>query len=191
MALNRQVLPVGHGNATRGRPGFRLLFAWLFTWLFIWTAAAASARADAVADFYQHKTITLIAGFPPGGGYDTYIRVLARHYGQFIPGNPTVTPANVPGAGSMTAANRIYKSEPSDGTVLGEFASSVVMEPLLATRPRCSTRCNSAGSAACRRTSPIAACGSPPAPRRRSTICCTRRRFSAAARRRRSRTSIR
>ena len=95
-------------------------------------AASCSARgADAVSDFYSHKTITLIAGFPPGGGYDTYVRVLARHYGRFIPGHPSVVPANMPGAGSMTAANRIYNDQPNDGTVLGMFASSAIMEPLL------------------------------------------------------------
>jgi tripartite-type tricarboxylate transporter receptor subunit TctC len=91
----------------------------------------APARADAVSDFYSHKTVTLTAGFPPGGGYDTYIRVLARHYGRFIPGSPSVVPSNLPGAGSMNAANHIYNTDPNDGTALGEFASSVVMEPLL------------------------------------------------------------
>src|SRR5579862_5725729 len=95
------------------------------------TVAIGSARADPVADFYSHKTVTLIAGFPAGGGYDTYVRVLARHLGRFIPGHPSVVPANMPGAGSMTAANHIYNDEPKDGTVLGMFASSVVMEPLL------------------------------------------------------------
>jgi tripartite-type tricarboxylate transporter receptor subunit TctC len=102
--------------------------------IFIGFAVAAAffpARAETVADFYSHKTLTLIAGFPPGGGYDTYIRVLARHFGNFVPGKPSVVPANMPGAGSMTAANRIYNDQPKDGTVLGEFASSVVMEPLL------------------------------------------------------------
>jgi len=94
-------------------------------------SGARGAHADPVSDFYSHKTLTLIAGFPPGGGYDTYVRVLARHYGSFIPGKPSVVPANMPGAGSMTAANRIYNDQPNDGTVLGEFASSVVMEPLL------------------------------------------------------------
>lgn len=94
-------------------------------------AGAREAHADPVSDFYSHKTLTLIAGFPPGGGYDTYVRVLARHYGSFIPGKPSVVPSNMPGAGSMTAANRIYNDQPNDGTVLGEFASSVVMEPLL------------------------------------------------------------
>ena len=99
--------------------------------LFGMPAAISLASADPVSDFYSHKTVTLIAGFPPGGGYDTYVRVLARHYGQFIPGNPSVVPSNMPGAGSMTAANRIYNNETNDGTILGEFASSVVMEPLL------------------------------------------------------------
>ena len=94
-------------------------------------AATGPAQADAVSDFFSRKTVTLIAGFPPGGGYDTYIRVLARHFGRFIPGNPSIVPANLPGAGSMNLANRIYKSDPNDGTVMGEFASSVVMEPLL------------------------------------------------------------
>jgi tripartite-type tricarboxylate transporter receptor subunit TctC len=94
-------------------------------------ALAGAAYADAVSDFYSHNSLTLIAGFPPGGGYDTYVRVLARHYGRFIPGSPSVVPANMPGAGSMTAANRIYNEQPNDGTVLGEFASSAVMEPLL------------------------------------------------------------
>lgn len=94
-------------------------------------AGTFTARADTVSNFYSHKTLTLIAGFPPGGGYDTYVRVLARHFGGFIPGKPSVVPANMPGAGSMTAANRIYNDQPNDGTILGEFASSVVMEPLL------------------------------------------------------------
>ncbi len=94
-------------------------------------ACGGLAHADSVSDFYSHKTLTLVAGFPPGGGYDTYVRVLARHFGSFIPGKPSVVPANMPGAGSMTAANRIYNDQPNDGTVLGEFASSVVMEPLL------------------------------------------------------------
>src|SRR5438270_9977056 len=71
-------------------------------------AATGVARADSVSDFYKGKTINLIAGFPPGGGYDTYVRILARHYGRFIPGQPTVAASNMPGAGSLAAANQIY-----------------------------------------------------------------------------------
>ena len=94
-------------------------------------APMAPARADSVADFYAGKTVSLIAGFPPGGGYDTYVRSLARHFGRFLPGHPAVVPANMPGAGSLLAANYLYGKAPPDGTVLAMFASSAVMEPLL------------------------------------------------------------
>jgi tripartite-type tricarboxylate transporter receptor subunit TctC len=94
-------------------------------------ALACSAYADAVSDFYSHKTLSLVIGFPPGGGYDTNARVLARHFGKFIPGHPSVVPSNMPGAGSMAAANRMYNDQPKDGSVLGMFASSAIVEPLL------------------------------------------------------------
>jgi tripartite-type tricarboxylate transporter receptor subunit TctC len=92
---------------------------------------ACCASADPVSDFYSHKTLSLVVGFPPGGGYDTNARVLAQHLGKFIPGHPAVVPSNMPGAGSMTAANRIFNDQPKDGSVLGMFASSAIMEPLL------------------------------------------------------------
>jgi len=94
-------------------------------------AVTGSARADAVSDFYSGKTFSLIAGFPPGGGYDTYIRVLARHYGRFLPGRPTVVASNMPGAGSLTAANNIYAKIAPDGLAMAMFASSAAMEGLL------------------------------------------------------------
>lgn len=93
--------------------------------------AALPAKAESVADFYKGKTVSLIAGFPPGGGYDTYVRVLARHYGRFLPGNPTVVASNMPGAGSLTAANTIYAKYAPDGLALAMFASSAAMEPLI------------------------------------------------------------
>jgi tripartite-type tricarboxylate transporter receptor subunit TctC len=94
-------------------------------------AATGMARADSVSDFYKGKTVNMIAGFPPGGGYDTYVRILARHYGRFIPGQPTVVASNMPGAGSLTAANQIYNKTAPDGLSLAMFASSAAMEPLL------------------------------------------------------------
>jgi tripartite-type tricarboxylate transporter receptor subunit TctC len=94
-------------------------------------AATACARADAVSDFYKGRTLSLIAGFPPGGGYDTYVRILARHYGRFIPGQPLVVPSNMPGAGSLLAANYIYGRAAPDGLAIAMFASSAAMEPLL------------------------------------------------------------
>ncbi len=95
------------------------------------TLAPGLAKAEAAADFYKGKTVTLIAGFPPGGGYDTYVRVLARHYGRFLPGQPSVIVANMPGAGSLTAANNIYAKYAPDGLALAMFASSAAMEPLI------------------------------------------------------------
>jgi tripartite-type tricarboxylate transporter receptor subunit TctC len=129
------VVELGDPHMTRGAAGgefFGKKSARLLAGAVIGMAALIGAvYANPVSDFYSHKTLTLIAGFPPGGGYDTYVRTLARYYGRFIPGNPSIVPANMPGAGSMTAANRIYNDEPNDGSVLGEFASSAVMEPLL------------------------------------------------------------
>jgi tripartite-type tricarboxylate transporter receptor subunit TctC len=90
-----------------------------------------TARADSVSDFYTGKTLSLLAGFPPGGGYDTYVRVLARHFGKFIPGHPAVVPSNMPGAGSLLAANYLYAKAPNDGLTIAMFAASAAMEPLL------------------------------------------------------------
>jgi tripartite-type tricarboxylate transporter receptor subunit TctC len=94
-------------------------------------ALSSPAKADSVSDFYAGKTMTLLIGFPPGGGYDTYVRVLARHYGKFIPGHPAVVPSNMPGAGSLLAANYLYAKAPNDGLTLAMFAASAAMEPLL------------------------------------------------------------
>ena len=94
-------------------------------------AAPGAARAESAADFYKGKTVSLIAGFPPGGGYDTYVRLLARHYGRFLPGQPNVVASNMPGAGSLTAANNIYAKYAPDGLALAMFASSAAMEPLI------------------------------------------------------------
>jgi tripartite-type tricarboxylate transporter receptor subunit TctC len=99
--------------------------------LAILAVATTSAAAEPVADFYRGKTLTLIAGFPPGGGYDANLRVLARHFGRFVPGEPQVVATNMPGAGSLTAANHIYGKLAPDGATLGMFASSVAMAPLL------------------------------------------------------------
>jgi tripartite-type tricarboxylate transporter receptor subunit TctC len=106
---------------------------WKYGLLYALCAAlmAVPAVADPVADFYRGKTLSLIAGFPPGGGYDTYVRILARHFGRFMPGEPTVVASNMPGAGSLTSANHIYNKAAADGTVIAMFASSAAMEPQL------------------------------------------------------------
>lgn len=92
---------------------------------------ALPAGAQEAASFYKDKTIQLLIGFPPGGGYDANARTLARYLGRFIPGNPSIVPANMPGAGSLVAANHLYNQAPADGSVIAIFASSSTMEPIL------------------------------------------------------------
>ena len=89
----------------------------------------SQAGADTVADFYKGRTITLIVGYGPGGGYDLFARLMARHLGRYIPGNPTVVVQNMPGAGSLRATNFLYSVAPRDGTTIGSFARDM---PLLA-----------------------------------------------------------
>jgi tripartite-type tricarboxylate transporter receptor subunit TctC len=81
--------------------------------------ATSGASAQSVEEFYKGKTFTIVVGSDVGGGYDTNARLLSRHIGRFIPGNPTVIVQNRPGAGSITAANYIYSAAPKDGTVIG------------------------------------------------------------------------
>jgi tripartite-type tricarboxylate transporter receptor subunit TctC len=89
------------------------------------------AIADPVADFYHNRSINLYIGYSVGGGYDTYARVLAEHIGKHIPGNPTIVPQNMPGAGSLRAANFLYKAAPKDGTAIATFGRGLAMEPLI------------------------------------------------------------
>src|SRR5581483_5718547 len=76
---------------------------------------AFSAGAQSAADFYKGKTVELYIGYSVGGGYDLYARVLARHFGKHIPGNPTVVPKNMEGAGSLRLANWMAHVAPRDG----------------------------------------------------------------------------
>ena len=87
--------------------------------------------ADAVADFYKGRTVQVLVGFGPGGGYDLYARTLARYLGRHIPGNPTMVPQNMPGAGGIKAMNYLYNVARKDGTVIGTFARGLPIEPLL------------------------------------------------------------
>jgi tripartite-type tricarboxylate transporter receptor subunit TctC len=96
------------------------------------SGAGLNAHAQgSVADFYRGKTVTIVIGSTPGGGYDTYARLIARHIGKFIPGNPSVVPSNMPGAGSNVAAAAVYNSLPKDGTQIGAIYASAMLEPLL------------------------------------------------------------
>src|SRR5947209_18558884 len=96
------------------------------------TLLTANAQAQSVEEFYKGKTINLAIGFSAGGGYDLYARHLARHMSRHIPGNPTIVPQNMAGAGSLRVPNFLYTAAPQDGTVFGTFTRTVgVINPLL------------------------------------------------------------
>jgi tripartite-type tricarboxylate transporter receptor subunit TctC len=95
--------------------------------------ATPAARADAVADFYKGRNVNLIVSYGPGGGYDVYARVLARHIGKYIPGNPNIVVQNMPGAGSLRGTNYLYNVAPKDGTAFGTFARNMPLLGVLKT----------------------------------------------------------
>lgn len=90
-----------------------------------------AASADAVADFYKGKTISIYVGFPPGGGYDIYSRLVERHYGKFIPGNPQIVVQNMPGGAGVKVAAFIANASAQDGRALGVMIDSLTLTSLL------------------------------------------------------------
>ena len=96
------------------------------------TLPLSFAHADdaSVASFYKGKQINVIVGSGPGGGFDAYSRLLARHLGNHIPGQPTLVVQNMEGAGGIRAANYIYNVAPKDGTTIGIAQRAVFVEPL-------------------------------------------------------------
>lgn len=93
--------------------------------------AAAPALADATADFFKSKRLKLLISSSPGGGYDTYARLVARHIVKHIPGKPSLIPTNMPGAGGVRMANFMYHKAPRDGSHFGHVQRGVPFEPLL------------------------------------------------------------
>lgn len=98
--------------------------------IILFFAAVGTGQAVCQIDL-KGKTVNLNIGFGPGGGYDTYGRILAAHLGKRLSGNPVVVPRNMPGAGGLKLANYLYSVATKDGTQIGLFASSVAMEPLM------------------------------------------------------------
>jgi len=86
--------------------------------------ASSPARAESVADFYRGKTVNVLIGVGVGGEYDIQARLVARHIGKHIPGNPTVVPQNMTGAGGLRMINYLYNVAPKDGTAIGMVANS-------------------------------------------------------------------
>jgi tripartite-type tricarboxylate transporter receptor subunit TctC len=92
---------------------------------------AAPAAADDVADFYKGKSVSIVVGHEVATGFDVYARVLARHLGRHIPGNPSIVVQNMVGASGITSANWLYNIAPKDGTVMATFVHTVPFEPLM------------------------------------------------------------
>jgi tripartite-type tricarboxylate transporter receptor subunit TctC len=100
-----------------------------------WFAVAAAARAQSPADFWRGRTVQLVLGYGPGGGYDVYARLVTQHLGRHIPGAPTVVLQHMPGAGSLRATNYLYGAAPKDGTVIGAFARDMPFLGVLGENP--------------------------------------------------------
>lgn len=96
---------------------------------FAWSSAAA--LADSTADFYRDKRITFVIAGAPGGGFDTYARVLARHMQKHIPGNPDTVVQSMQGAGGVKSSNHMYNVAPRDGTVISMPLPSIIVTQLL------------------------------------------------------------
>jgi tripartite-type tricarboxylate transporter receptor subunit TctC len=95
------------------------------------TLAAGPAVADTAADFYKDHTVELYIGTNPGGGYDLYGRLVARHIGAHIPGKPSVIAKNMPGAGGLKMVNWFYNAAPRDGTALATAPQAIAIEQAL------------------------------------------------------------
>jgi tripartite-type tricarboxylate transporter receptor subunit TctC len=111
--------------------GRRALFLAAFAalWHAIMLLPVAAAEDDA---FYRGKTITIIIPIGPGGAYDAYARLISRHLGKHLAGNPTIIARNMPGAGGVIASNYLYNAAPQDGTTLAIITSSFANEQLIA-----------------------------------------------------------
>lgn len=94
-------------------------------------AFAACSVSAAAQDFYHGKQITMIVGAPVGGGYDTYARLLVRHWPGHIPGQPSIIVQNMPAAGSLVAMNTLANISPKDGTTIGAVQNHIGVEPLM------------------------------------------------------------
>jgi tripartite-type tricarboxylate transporter receptor subunit TctC len=94
----------------------------------VFWAVALVQPAISADPFYKGKTIRIVVGFTPGGGFDTFARVLARHLPRYIPGKPSIIVQNIPGGGSMSAANRVYAMQPGDGLTMVAFIYGVAFQ---------------------------------------------------------------
>ena len=97
--------------------------------------ATTAAAQESVEKFYRGKTVNMFIGSNIGGGYDNYARLLARHLGKHIPGNPSIVTQNIPGAGGHKAASYVAFQAAKDGTAFGAIQHGVPLAPLLYHQP--------------------------------------------------------
>lgn len=95
------------------------------------TETLRAQTGDDLAKFWRTQGLAIIVGYAPGGGYDQSARILARHIGKSIPGNPNIVVRNMPGAGTVVAANYVYNTSPRDGSVIALYADLMTLAPLL------------------------------------------------------------
>ena len=94
-------------------------------------ALITSALGASVEEFYKGKTIQFIVGGSAGGGYDTYTRLIARYFTQYVPGKPGTVVQNMPGAAMLIAANYVFNSAPRDGTVIGHWSGPLILQHMM------------------------------------------------------------
>ena len=92
---------------------------------------AGGAQAQSLEEFFKAQPFTIVVGYPPGAGYDMYARLIARRIGQYLPGTPKVVVQNMPGAGSLSAANHLYNIARQDGSIIGTFSRGITMLPII------------------------------------------------------------
>ncbi len=106
---------------------------WLATLAALIGAAgvACAQPSEDLAKFWRNQGLAIVVGYAPGGGYDQSARILARYIGKYIPGNPNIVVRNMPGAGTVVAANYVYNTSPRDGSVIALYADLMTLAPLL------------------------------------------------------------
>jgi tripartite-type tricarboxylate transporter receptor subunit TctC len=107
------------------------LFKRLLFWLSVAITFAAVPLAVSAQDFYKDKTVRFIVGYSPGGSFDLYTRVMARHFAKHVPGNPSVIVENMTGASGIIAANYLYNVAKPDGLTIGAWAAPLVLQHIM------------------------------------------------------------
>ena len=92
---------------------------------------SGGAQTQSLDEFFSAQPFTILVGYPPGAGYDMYARLISRHIGGYLPGKPRVLVQNMPGAGSLSAANHLYNVARQDGSIIGTFSRGITMLPII------------------------------------------------------------